>query len=352
VLNSRGQPVAAVIVAVDRLPVDDHPWLWPLAFFGVATLVVLAGAFLFALLASSIVGYLLSRRLVGRLEQLGHAARALSAGDLTARVPMTGADEVSQLQRAFNTMAADLQRAMGDLAAERDRVSGLLDARRQLVAGVSHELRTPIATVRGYLESAMRRDGQLPVDLKADLDTAEREVVRLEAMIDDLFTLSRAEVDRLELRPAPTDVGALVCGQVETHATLAWRQRKVELLAEVTPTGAMAYVDPQRVAQIVSNLLSNAIRHTPPGGLVAARVVAESDAVSIEVRDTGEGIAPEALGRVWERFYRGHDGAGAGLGLTLVKELAESMGGSVAVHSTPGEGSCFSVRLPAARPGS
>jgi signal transduction histidine kinase len=241
---------------------------------------------------------------------------------------------------------------MGDLAAERDRVSGLLDARRQLVVAVSHELRTPIATVRGYLESALRRDGHLPMDLKADLDTADREVIRLEAMIDDLFTLSRAEVDRLELRPAPTDVGALVCGQVETHATLAWRQRKVELLAEVTPTGAMAYVDPQRVAQIVSNLLSNAIRHTPPGGLVAARVVAESDAVSIEVRDTGEGIAPEALGRVWERFYRGHDGAGAGLGLTLVKELAESMGGSVAVHSTPGEGSCFSVRLPAARPGS
>jgi signal transduction histidine kinase len=352
VVNGRGDPVGVVVVGVPSVPADDRPWLWPLAFFGVATIVVLALSFVFALLVSSIVGYLLSRRLVGRLEQLSQAAEALRGGDLTARVPLTGRDEVSQLQQSFNTMAGDLEHAMGDLAAERDRVSGLLEAHHQLVAGVSHELRTPVATVRGYLESALRRDGTLPRDLKSDLDTADREVVRLEALIDDLFTLSRAEVDRLELRPAPTDIGALVRGRVETQAPLAWRQRKVQLLAEVPPEGPIAQVDAQRVAQIVSNLLSNAIRHTPPGGLVAASVVAEPDVVRIEVCDTGEGIPPEALARLWERFYTGHDGAGAGLGLALVKQLTESMGGSVDVTSAPGDGSCFSIRLPSYHPGS
>jgi signal transduction histidine kinase len=349
ILNARGQPVAVAIVALPTTVADDRPGFWPLAFFGVATLVVLMGASVFALVAASVVGYFLSRRLVGRLEQLSQAAETVRAGDLSVRVPLAGNDEVSQLQRSFNMMATDLERTMGDLAAERDRVAGLLEARRQLVAGVSHELRTPVATVRGYLESALQRDGPLPEAARSDLDIADREISRLQGLIDDLFTLSRAEVGRLDLRPAPTDVGGLVRGQVEIHAPLAWQQRRVEVLAEVPPEGPTAFVDAQRVAQIVSNLLSNAIRHTPPGGLVAASVAQESDTVRIEVRDTGTGIAHEALGRVWERFYRTQDG-GAGLGLALVKELAESMGGSVDVASTPGEGTSFSVCLPAYHP--
>jgi signal transduction histidine kinase len=286
---------------------------------------------------------------VGRLEGLSRAAEAVRSGDLTARVNESGDDEVSELQRSFNMMATDLEQTVGDLAAERDRVTGLLEARRQLVAGVSHELRTPVATVRGYLESALRRNGELPQSVRSDLDVADREVTRLEGMIDDLFTLSRAEVGRLELRPTPTDLGKLVRGLVETQAPLAWRQRRVELLAEVPLGGPTALVDAQRTAQIVSNLLSNAVRHTPPGGMVAATVAEDGDAVRIEVRDTGEGISPEMLPKIFERFYRGQDG-GAGLGLALVKELAESMGGSVGVTSTPGEGTCFSVRLPAYHP--
>jgi signal transduction histidine kinase len=247
-------------------------------------------------------------------------------------------------------MATDLERTVADLAAERDRVTGLLESRRQLVAGVSHELRTPIATLRGYLESALSRDGALPAEVRDDLDTADREVARVEDMIDDLFTLSRAEVGRLELRLAPTDVGALVRNQVETQSPLAWRQRYVKLLVEAPQTGPMARADGQRVAQIVSNLLSNAVRHTPPGGLVAARVTATPNGVRIEVRDTGEGIAADVLPHVFERFYQGDNAhaRGAGLGLALVKELTESMHGSVEVSSSLGHGSSFSVTLPAA----
>jgi signal transduction histidine kinase len=123
----------------------------------------------------------------------------------------------------------------------------------------------------------------------------------------------------------------------------------VQVLAEAPPDLAAAQADPRRLEQIVSNLLSNAVRHTPPGGLVAAAVAAEPNAVRVEVRDTGEGIAPEDLPHVFERFYRGRNGdgrPGAGLGLALTKELAEAMGGAVEAASTPGEGSCFTVRLP------
>jgi len=351
IFNARDQPVAVAIVAVGTHVDDPRSPFWPLAFFGVATFVVLLGASVFALVAASIVGYFLSRKLVSRVEELSRAAETVRSGDLTARVPESGEDEVSELQRSFNMMAADLEQSMRDLEAERDRVTGLLEARRQLVAGVSHELRTPVATVRGYLESALRRDGALPQSVRSDLDTADREVTRLEGLIDDLFTLSRAEVGRLELRPGPTDVGELVRGLVETQAQLAWQQRRVEVLAEVPPSGPVALVDGQRTTQIVSNLLSNAVRHTPPGGLVAVSAVEDGEVVRIEVRDTGEGIPADVLPRVFERFVRGQDG-GAGLGLALVKELTESMGGSVAVSSTSGEGTSFRVRLPAYHPAS
>ncbi len=351
IADATGRNIAAVIVALPQGGQSERSGFFPLAFFGIASIAVLAAASVFALVASTVVGYFLSRRLVRRLEQLGGAAESMRGGDLSTRIPVEGSDEVSQLQQSFNSMASHLEGTLSDLSAERDRVTGLLDAQKQLVAGVSHELRTPVATVRGYLDSALHRDGALPPDLRADLDTAEREATRLEGLIDDLFTLSRAQVGRLELRLEPTDVAALVRQQVDAQAPLAWRQREVQVLAETSSDAPMAYADAQRVTQMVSNLLSNAVRHTPPGGIIVAAVHGDSDTVSIDVRDTGEGIPAEALPRVFERFYRGSDG-GSGLGLSLVKELAESMRGSVSVSSTVGEGSTFSVRLPAYHPGS
>ena len=345
ILDDAGRPIAAVVVAVSSLPQVDRGPFWLLAIFGVATLAILAGAFVFALASSSLVAYLLSRRLVVRLERLGRAAEALRAGNLAARVAVSGNDEVAQLQESFNNMAAELE-------AERDRVVGLLAARRQLVAGVSHELRTPVATVRGYLEAALQRNGIVPPDLRTDLETMEREVGRLQRLIDDLFTLSRAEVGRLSVRSEPTNVSVVVQHLVDTQAPLAWHQRRVQVLAELGGNVPPARADAERLEQILSNLVNNAIRHTPPGGLVAAVVAAEPDRVRIEVRDTGAGIPFDELPRVFERFYRGtasDDGrGGAGLGLALVKELVEMMGGTVDVTSTPGEGSCFTVRLPRA----
>jgi signal transduction histidine kinase len=179
----------------------------------------------------------------------------------------------------------------------------------------------------------------------------EDEVVRLQRLIDDLFTLSQAETAGLSLKPASTDLAPVIRRRVEALAPLAWERDRIELVADVPDTLPSAHVDEGRFEQILTNLLRNALRHTDPGGIVAVTVAAESQAVRVEVRDTGAGIRPEALPYVWERFYRGEDARardarGAGLGLALVKELTEAMGGRVAAQSTVGEGSVFTVWLP------
>ena len=354
IFDQSGRRLADVIVAKSMVapptPGGGFDLLRGLAIFGAASVAVLGAASIFALFSSGLVAYLLSRRLVRRLEHLGKAAESLAAGDLSQRVD-AGADEVGQLAHRFNNMAADLERTLGDLRSERDRVAGLLDQRRQLVANASHELRTPVATVRGYLESALAQPAELPVGLRADLETMERELARLQQLIDDLFALSQAAVGRLSMRLEPTDAGAVVKRLVETTAPLAWRQRQVQVLAEFEQDTPLARADAQRLEQVVSNLLGNAVRHTPPGGLVAAAVSTEPAAVRLDVRDTGEGITADEVPHLFERFFRGHaqnGQAGAGLGLALVKELTEAMGGSVEANSTPGEGSCFTIRLPRA----
>jgi len=317
-----------------------------------------AGTLLAVLPPSAILSYFVARRTTRRLETLATATKALRDGDLAARVPVVGEDEVAQLQDDFNVMAADLERATAEIQAERDKVVSLLQSRRELIANVSHELRTPVATIRGYLESSLAdgwdilvSNGEVPLALKHDLEVMAREVVRLQGLIDDLFALARAEVDGLAVDLRPTDVGVVVQRRVEAMAPLAWQKGHVEVVAEMSPDLPPALADAGRLEQVLVNLLRNGVRHTPPGGIVAVVVTAQDDAVCIEVRDTGDGIPPEELPRLWERFFRGtmaarKDSQGAGLGLALVKELVEAMGGTVSVESVVGQGSCFVVELP------
>lgn len=303
---------------------------------------------------SALFSYLTARRTTRRLESLADTARALRQGDYGARVTVTGEDEVSQLQSDFNAMADDLERTLGELQAQRDRVADLLEARRDLVANVSHELRTPVATVRATLESTLGGwPDTEPDDLHHDLEVMNGEIVRLQALIDDLFTLARSDAGGLALDCRPIDVVPTLQQMVEALAPLAWRSGRVQVVAELPAEPLLAQADPSRLAQILTNLLRNGIRHTPPGGIVAASACHEAGSVRIDVRDTGQGIDQDDLPRIWDRFYRGRPPAnagrgGAGLGLTLVKELAEAMGGRVAVDSLPGQGSCFRVWLPQA----
>lgn len=306
---------------------------------------------------SALFSYLFARRTTRRLQSLALATDRLRAGDYDNRVAVQGEDEVAQLQENFNAMAHDLQQAVRDVEAERDRVAGLLAARRQLVASVSHELRTPVATLRGYLESAQAHwDTTSSGTLRADLAVMERETVRLQALIDDLFTLARAEVGKLELCHEPVDVACVASRCVESVAPLAWQRARIEVVCEPAEAPLPSVLaDAGRLEQVLQNLLQNALRHTPPGGIVAVSVAAEEDdgesTVVVRVRDTGAGIPEDELPHVWERFYRtarsrAEADGGTGLGLALVKELVEGMGGSVAVESALGVGSCFSGRLP------
>ncbi|WIG61430.1 MAG: hypothetical protein OJF49_004178 [Ktedonobacterales bacterium] len=327
------------------------PQLLPILFiFFILTVIAL----LVVLPPSALFSYLFARRTTRRLRSLTDATATLRDGDYSVRVPVVGEDEVAQLQADFNAMAADLERAVRELQAERDTVAKLLQARRELVASVSHELRTPVATLRSYLESTrIHWDDSPPPTLRHDLAVMEHETVHLQTLIDDLFTLSRAEIKRLELRCEPVDAGQIAQQVVEKMAPLAWRGSKVEIAAEVPDVLPLAHADASRLEQVLQNLLHNAVRHTAPGGIVAVVAEAEPACVALHVKDTGEGIAPEDLPRIFERFYRGESsrarpGTGSGLGLALVKELTEAMGGTVTVASTPSLGSCFTVHLPLA----
>jgi signal transduction histidine kinase len=300
---------------------------------------------------SAFVSYLIARRTTQRLERLAETARAIRKGDYRAQVEVVGEDEVAQLQSDFNAMAKELAQALHDLETQRDAVSRLLQSRRQLVANVSHELRTPVATARATLESMRGRSAQDAAPaLRHDLEVVEGEILRLQRLIDDLFTLSQVEVDRLAMHCEPIDVSSVVRRMVGAMAPLAWKTGRVEVVAELPSELPPARADESRLEQIVANLVRNAIRHTPPGGIVAVSAHREADAVCVEVRDTGEGILPQDLPHIWERFYRGEsaqeDSRGAGLGLALVKELTEAMGGDVEVESVVGQGSRFVVRLP------
>jgi signal transduction histidine kinase len=309
---------------------------------------------MFVLPPSALFSFVFARRITRRLRSLTEATDRVRAGDYVTRVPVSGEDEVAQLQANFNAMAADLDRTVHELQDERDNVSRLLEARRELVASVSHELRTPIATLRSYLESSREHwDAIEPEVMRRDLAVMERQTIHLQTLINDLFTLARAEVGRLDMRCEPQDVATIATRVVNTFAPLGWQRGRVQVVAEVCPRAPHAMADARRLEQVLQNLLHNGIRHTPPGGIVAVRVDTDEQNVVVQVKDTGEGIAAEDLPRIFERFYRSdatraHPDSGSGLGLTLVKELTEAMGGSVAAESTLGQGSCFTIRLPRA----
>lgn len=315
----------------------------------VASTIVLV---LILILPLSLLSYLLVRNTTRRLEGLVAGTSALREGDLSTRIAVSGEDEVAQLQGDFNKMAADLETAVANLEQERDRVTGLLRVQHELTATVSHELRTPVATIQGYLQPALARTEEVPgSDVRNDLVIINDEILRLQKLIDDLFDLSRAEVERLTLAIEPTDLSAVARRIVDVWHPLSWSQRRVDVICQQNRGEHIAPVDVKRIEQILTNLVHNAVQHTPPGGIVAVSIDSDDEWVMIDVRDTGEGISAEALPFVWEPFYRGDSDGGndegrTGLGLALVKAMTQAMGGNVQVESQIDQGSCFEVRFP------
>jgi signal transduction histidine kinase len=343
-----------IIVFVDiGLLVGMQSYKLPLILpITIALIIFSAIAMVIVVSPIALFSHFVVRRVIERIKLLTQATGALRAGDYAVRVLVDGEDEVAQLQSDFNAMAMDLERAMHALQQERDRVAALLQARKELIANVSHELRTPVATLRGYLETTLMHWNETThLALHHDLQAMEDEVLHLQERVEDLFTLARADVGRLILHKEPTDIGRLVRHVVDTRAPLAWRSSRIEIVADVPSHLPLVLADARRLEQALQNLLHNGLRHTAPGGIVAVVVQATATTVSIHVKDTGEGIAPDDLPYIWQRFYQTESaltrmGDGTGLGLALVKEWIEGMGGSVAVSSRLGEGSCFTLCLP------
>jgi signal transduction histidine kinase len=349
------RPIDAVVVAKQvNLPRDVPNLLGRvLAAFGFATAGVLAASSVFALVFSGVAAYLLSRRLGGRLERLSRAADAVANGDLSQRVEPGPPDEVGRLAERFNLMAERLQESIAALEVEKRKAEDSLRTKRELVANVSHELRTPLASMRGHVESLAMAEGADPEQRRAYLQVIEREADHLNRLIDDLFALSTTEAGALPLKLEPLPLNEVVAEVADSVAPLARQERQVTLVNGVAADVPPVLADRQRLSQVLGNLLRNALRYTPEGGLISLSAAGNNGRVEVSVADTGIGIPQDELPHVFERFYRAgpardRASAGAGLGLAIVRELVEAMGGEVSVESTEGEGSRFSFTLPVA----
>ncbi len=269
------------------------------------------------------------RRTVAPIADVMEAADRVAAGDYAVRVEPRGTGDARRLARSFNAMA--------------ERLATNETRRRELLADVAHELRTPLSVIRGNVEGML--DGVYPVGadrLRPLLEEAEV----MDRLLDDLRTLSTAEAGALRLHPETVDAAGLVDDAVSAFRQVA-ADRGVRLEARAAPVVVEA--DPLRLGEVLANLVSNALRHTPANGSVTVSVRHEGDDARFEVADTGSGIRPEDLPHVFDRFVRSADSGGSGLGLAIAKRLVEAHGGTIEASSgTAGTAIRFSI--PAGRP--
>lgn len=312
--------------------------------FGVPGLII-------ALALALLSGVITSRSLVRRIGELEDTAQSMAAGALSLRVAEYPPDEIGQAGQAFNNMANQLQNTLGSLEKEKASVESLLRARRDMIANISHDLRTPISTISAYLETL----NDNPTRLAEYLAILTSETARLSKLVDDLFELSRIDANELPLTLMSIDLSSVLSKVASTYRSLAWDQHRIVLDYQASPSLPAVWTDVQRLEQILTNLIVNALRHTPEGGIISLEALPLVNTVEIRVTDTGSGISVEDLPHIFERFYRSDparvytvDGksSGSGLGLAIVKGLLNAMGGSISAESIEGEGTCIRFELP------
>jgi signal transduction histidine kinase len=335
--------VAGVESGVVAVPVDPPPLTLAMRDLGPTLGVVALGL----LVAGTAIGALLVFRPTHRrLRGLQEAARAVGAGATGVRAPERGGDEVTALAHAFNEMAAQLEQRTQALEAV-DRT------RRQLVADVSHELSTPLAAIRGYVETLAMPD--LPIDAATRaryLQIVAEETERLEHLVGDLLEVGRLEGGGGALSIEGVPVAQLFQRLRHRHEQVL-DEKQIRLETSETPAGLVIDVDQKRFEQALQNLVSNAVRHTPDGGRITVSAEAGAHDVRIVVQDTGPGIADEHLERVFDRFYK-VDGSrtgtalpsGSGLGLSIVRAIVERHGGHISAGNSPDGGARFEIVLP------
>ncbi len=315
-----GDRAVVVFRVTQGFPADSQPFV-----------VALVVAALVGVGVAAVVSYWLAGRITGPVQRVAEASRQIAAGQRVTPIPVEGQDELSTLAASFNAMAGDLARAR--------------EAEAAFLLSVSHDLKTPLTSIRGYAEAV----DEGVVEPKEAALTIARESANLERLVQDLLDLARLQRRAFDVRSEDVDLAAIASEVVERFQPKA-REFVVALAAHSMPSpgpGVRARADRDRVLQVVSNLVENALKVSPAGG----SVVITSGPGEISVRDTGPGIPAEDIPRAFERFYLhkryGRDRAvGSGLGLAIVKELTEAMGGRVTVASSPGAGTEFVVHLP------
>lgn len=327
-----GERVGRLVVA---LPIQSAV-LGPLEqrFFDRLRQLLLAGAVLAGVLGV-LLGLTFSRSLSAPLQRLATAARAVARRDFSQRVQVGGSAEVAEVSQAFNEMSAALEQAD--------------ELRKNLMADVAHELRTPLSVLQGNLQAIL--DDVYPLE-KAEISGLYDQTRLLSRLVEDLRELALADAGKLHMNLQPTDVGR-VLHLARDHLAPAAEQCGVRLAVEAAALPAVR-ADPDRVAQILNNLLANALRHTPAGGSITMTAAVKNDGVEVVVADTGEGIAPEALPHIFDRFWRAdrsrshgeHWTGGSGLGLSIAQSLVRAQGGRIWAESTLGQGSTFYFTLP------
>lgn len=307
--------------------------------FASALLVSLSVALLAAVVAALAVSWYFSRRVQRSISPVTTAASQVAAGRYDARVPDPGlGGDFTTLARTFNALA--------------ERLGAVETTRRRMLADLAHEMRTPLATINAHLEAV--EDGVRDLDHDT-LGVLRDSTQRLRRLAEDIGAVSRAEEDGLDIHPGPVDPTTLAEAAAEA-ARDRYTAKGIHLQARVR-TQESVLADPDRIGQVLTNLLDNALRHTPSGGVVTLSCDQVDRWVQFTVADTGEGIPNEHLGHVFDRFYRvdtardRHHG-GSGIGLSIAKALIEAHGGGISVASPgPGEGSVFTIRLPMATGG-
>jgi len=285
-----------------------------------------------ALVIALVLGGILARSLTRPLRELSTATQAVAQGELGYQVEVRSKDEIGQLAGSFNQMSADLAKAN--------------QLRKQTTADIAHDLRTPLSVIMGYTEAL--NDGKLTGSPEV-YTTMHQVSEHLSHLIDDLRTLSLADAGELPINLQNINPTHLLERTAAAYASQA-QSREVALRVKADPDLPEIEVDPERILQVMSNLVSNALRYTSSGGWIELLASAEQDDITIRVQDNGAGIAPEDLPKVFTRFYRGdksrQQNGEAGLGLTIARSLVEMQGGTISVKSEIGQGTIFTIRFP------
>lgn len=328
VFNQDSPTVAGYVCAMQDISELMQPFL-----AGFLKIFLFSG---FIALALACIGvYVLTYNIVHPLREMSKATKSYAKGDFTYRVPVTGDDELTELEEGFNAMARDL---------------GILEAsRRSFVANVSHELKTPMTTIGGFIDGIL--DGTIPKEKERDyLKIVSDEVKRLSRLVVTMLNMSKIESGELKLNPQRYDVSQQMF-QIMLTFEQVLSDKKVEVAGLDRLDSVFVEADKDLIHQVIYNLVDNAVKFTPEHGCISVSAIADNSRVIIAIRNSGEGIPPDEISRVFERFYkvdksRSIDAKGAGLGLYIVKSIVEMHGGQIAVKSEVGKYTEFAFWLP------